>query len=278
MKVLVAGGGGQVGRALVRRCAARGLDCVAPGHAELDITRADLEIPHVDCVINAAAYTAVDRAESEAAAAYAVNRDGAVNLARAAERAYATLVHISTDYVFDGANPEPYVENDPVAPLGVYGASKLAGERAVLDSGFHAFVVRTSWVFGVEGANFVKTMLRLGREREVVRVVADQRGCPTFADDLADALLDVGGLARSGHLGPRVYHFCNDGPTTWHGFAQAIMAGAGLRARVDAITTAEYPTAARRPANSVLDTTLIRSLGVVPPPWTAGLHKVITNA
>jgi len=276
MRILVTGGEGQVGRALARRGAARGHEVVALGRGRLDICDA-AQVEHVlgnvgaDVVINAAGYTAVDRAETERAAALAVNAGGAATLAVACRGRGLRFLHISSDYVFDGEKPTPYLESDRVRPINVYGESKAAGEIAVASCNPGSTIVRTSWVFGVEGQNFVRTIQRLARERPVLRVVADQRGCPTFADDLADALLDLAVRPES----PPLLHFCGDEPTTWHGFAEAIARGAG--ARVEPITTAEYPTPARRPMSSVLDTSLIRSLGIVPPSWRVGLEKMLES-
>jgi dTDP-4-dehydrorhamnose reductase len=186
------------------------------------------------------------------------------------------LLHVSTDYVFDGTATRPYREDDPLAPLGVYGESKAAGERAVHANG--GTVVRTSWLFGEGGPSFVHTMLRLARERPVLRVVADQHGCPTWADDLADALV---ALVEHPQLAP-TYHFCNAGATTWHAFATAIVALARSHVpiaceRIDAITTADYPTPAKRPAYSVLDCTRIASLGIAQPGWQRGLEHVVAK-
>jgi dTDP-4-dehydrorhamnose reductase len=229
-----------------------------------------------DVVINAAAYTAVDRAETERDAAFAINATGAGNVARACEAAGIRALHVSTDYVFDGTNAVPYVETDPVAPLGAYGESKAAGEVLVHAAG--GTIVRTSWLFEAGGPSFVNTMLRLCQERPVLRVVDDQLGCPTWADDLADALLV---LAQRPTV-ERTYHFCNEGMTSWHGFAVAIVESARAHRpvateRVDAITTAEYPTPARRPAYSVLDTTRIRAAGAEPPSWRRGLEVVVAE-
>ncbi|HKA91995.1 MAG TPA: dTDP-4-dehydrorhamnose reductase [Haliangiales bacterium] len=281
MKFLVTGGDGQVGRALARRGAALGHAVVAVGRSALDVTdrgAVDRTIAswNGDAVINAAAYTAVDRAETERERAFAANRDGAANLAAACARRGLKLLHISTDYVFDGEKPIPYVEGDPVRPINAYGESKAAGEAAVRDLHPGAAIVRTSWVFGIDGPNFVRTILRLARERRVLQVVDDQRGCPTFADDLADALID---LAARAHV-PPVLHFCGDGPTTWHAFAEAIVAGARARGplaceRVDAITTAERAAPARRPRSSVLDTSLARALGIASPAWRPGLDRML---
>ena len=278
MKVLVAGGSGQLGRALQRR----GRDAhvvVAPPDADFNITEpAQIEralASHSpDVVINAAAYTAVDRAETERSAAFAVNRDGAGLLANACAAARVPMLHISTDYVFDGNATRPYREDDPIAPLGAYAESKAEGEIAAREAG--ATIVRTSWLFEQKGPSFVHTMLRLAAERPLLRVVADQRGCPTWADDLADALLALASTPGHGD----VYHYCNDGETTWHAFAEAIIAEARTHRslkveRIEAITTAEYPLPARRPPYSVLDTSRIRALGIVPPSWTIGLATVV---
>jgi dTDP-4-dehydrorhamnose reductase len=286
MRILVTGGAGQVGRALARRGRARGHDVGTPARGDLDITRpaeVDVALSGIpDMVVNAAAYTAVDRAESERDAAFAANRDGAANLAAACRRAEVPLIHLSTDYVFDGESPTPYRENDPVHPLGTYGESKAAGEAAVRERCPAATILRTSWVFGLEGASFPRTILRLAREREVLRVVADQHGCPTFADDLADAVI---ALAERG-VAPELLHFCGGEPTTWHGFAEAIVSGArawlgpeSLRCqRVEPIATADYPTPARRPRNSVLDTSRIRALGIPTPSWRPGLAAFLGAA
>ena len=283
MKLLVTGGGGQIGSALTRCGPARGHEVVACDHAELEVcdparvaaALAD-HAPHA--VINAAGYTAVDRAEAERDAAFASNAGAPGVLARACAARAIPLVHFSTDYVFDGRAARPYREDDPIAPLGVYGESKAAGERAVLAAG--GIVIRTSWVFSATGTNFVKTMVRLATERSELRVVADQHGCPTFADDVADAALGVAERAIARVALASIYHACGDGPTTWHGFATAIVEAArALRPiacqRVTPITTAEFPTAARRPAYAVLDTARIRAIGIEPRPWTAGLPSVI---
>jgi dTDP-4-dehydrorhamnose reductase len=281
MKVLVTGGRGQLGRATARRCAASGHEVVAVDVEELDIRDREacdraLARHRPEVVINAAAYTAVDRAETERDAAFAVNAAGAGNVARACEAAGIRVLHVSTDYVFDGTSTVPYREDDPLAPLGAYGESKAAGEALVHAAG--GTVVRTSWLFEAGGPSFVNTMLRLCQERPVLRVVNDQIGCPTWADDLADALLV---LAQRASV-ERTYHFCNDGVTSWHGFAVAIIEAARAHRaiaceRVEAITTAEYPTPARRPAYSVLDTTRIRAAGAVPPSWRRGVDAVVAE-
>ena len=256
--------------------------------AAADITRreavaAALDAAHPDLVVNLAAYTAVDRAESEPAAAHAVNCAGAANVAAACARRGTPLIHLSTDYVFDGDKRGAYVEDDSVNPLGVYGRTKEAGERAVREALPRHVILRTSWVYGAFGQNFVKTMLRLGAERPVLRVVADQHGSPTAAADIAAALVAI--TARLGEPDPPwgTYHFAGGGGvTTWHGFAEAIFALAAPRLgpmpRVEAIATADYPTAARRPANSVLDCAKIaRAFGVAAPPWRESLARVVAE-
>lgn len=279
MTIAVAGGRGQLGRALIGRAAVRGLALVSADLPELDVCDAAAIARWLDAVrpslaINAAAYTAVDRAETESERAFAVNADGASRLAAACRERAVPLLHVSTDYVFDGAATRPYREDDAVAPLGVYGASKAAGERAVVERG--GCVVRTSWLFGDGGPSFVHTMLRLARECDVLRVVDDQRGCPTCADDLADALLELAARERVASI----YHYCNVGDTTWYGLACVVVDEARRHralacTRVDAITTAEYPTPAPRPAYSVLDTTRVRALGIATPSWRIGLARVI---
>jgi dTDP-4-dehydrorhamnose reductase len=290
MKLLILGAGGQVGRELGRFAWPAGYGVAALDQAALDITQRAAVFAAVargrpDIVINAAAYTAVDRAESEPQTAWASNCTGPANLAAACHEAGAALIHLSTDYVFDGSKPAPYREDDPVNPLGVYGQSKEAGDRAVRDALPRHVILRTAWVYSAHGHNFVKTMLRLGGERPVLRVVADQTGSPTSAADIAGAIgaiaecLSSGGDTRWG-----TYHFAGAGAVTWHGFAKAIFELAAqydsTRRRppplVEAITTADYPTPARRPANSVLDCTRIgETFGIIPRPWGAALAEVI---
>lgn len=277
MTILVTGGGGRLGRHLQRE------GVVALDVDRLDIRDADrvtraLAEYAPTCVIDAAAYTEVDKAESDRERAFAINRDGAGILARACQRRGVRLLHVSTDYVFDGAASRPYREDDACAPLGVYGESKAAGEREVHAAG--GVVVRTSWLFDDRGPSFVHAMLRLAKERAVLRVVADQHGRPTYADDLAEALL---ALAARDELQP-TYHYANAGETTWHAFATATIDEARRRGavlaceRIDAITTADYPTPATRPVYSVLDTSRIGALGIVPPHWSIGLSRVVARA
>jgi dTDP-4-dehydrorhamnose reductase len=261
MRLLITGAHGQLGRELTRRGGKHELLVVA--HDQLDITDQDTVLHclasfHPDAVINAAAYTAVDKAESDVEAAFAVNRNGPANLARACRQSEIPLIHVSTDYVFDGAKHGAYIENDPVAPPGVYGSSKLAGETAVEQYASKWIILRTSWVFSAHGNNFVKTMLRLGADRDTLGVVADQHGCPTSADELARAIYAV---LETGWKDENrgVYHFCQPEPTTWYDFAKAIFTeaeeqGMGLKiSTVNAITTSDYPTPAKRPGNSVMD-------------------------
>ena len=284
--ILLTGANGQVGWEIARR----GAGVRAFGRGELDITNADsvrevIAQVRPKIVINAAAYTAVDKAESERDLAFAVNEAGPRTLAETCADKDIPLIHISTDYVFDGAKANAYVEDDPVAPLGVYGASKLAGERAVRESGARAVILRTAWVYGAHGHNFVKTMLRLGAEREVLRVVGDQRGCPTAAADLADTILALAGrLAVSNAPASLfgVFHCVGGGETTWFDFARAIFEAAGGRLaktpRVERITTADYPTPARRPANSVLDCSKLAAVhGMTMPPWPGALRTTLAE-
>jgi len=284
-RVLVTGAGGQVGRDLMA-LGGTGLELCGLDRAALDITRpaavdAALARAQPRLAVNLAAYTAVDKAEDEPAAAFAVNRDGAGNLARACRRQGIPLIHVSTDYVFDGTKPGAWREDDPVAPLGVYGRSKADGETAVRAALSDHVVLRASWVFGAHGRNFVRAMLdRIGKGDEL-RVVDDQRGCPTAAADLACALVAIAHrmLAEPGqHAG--TYHYCDDGETTWFGFAQAVFARAKERGfdppRVVPIKAAEYAAKARRPANSVLDCAkAVARFGVARPPWRESLKPVV---
>jgi dTDP-4-dehydrorhamnose reductase len=291
-RILLLGADGQLGTELRRSLAPLG-DVVA---ATLDGTMggaaceaADFARPQAlaslveriapDIVVNAAAHTAVDRAEQERDLAFAINAEAPAALAQACVAHGARLVHYSTDYVFDGTGTRPYREDDPTSPLGVYGASKRAGEMAVLGSGARHFVFRTAWVYAAHSHNFLRTMLRLGAERDELRVVADQVGTPTpaalLADVTAHALRDDTGRSGLWHLTPL-------GQTSWHGFAEAIFEGAtarGLlahRPRVLEVTTAEYPTPAARPAYSVLDcSALQRDFGIALPDWREGLDRTL---
>ncbi len=286
MRVLLTGAAGQVGRETARAMGADD-DLLALDRAALDITDREAVFEAVrqhrpEVVINAAAYTAVDHAESEAETVLAVNRDGTRHLAEACAEAGAALIHLSTDYVFDGQKAEPYSEGDPPNPLGAYGQSKWEGEEAVRQTLRRHVILRTSWVFSAHPPNFVLTMLRLARERDALRVVADQQGCPTAAADVARSALAVARrLVADAEAPMGTFHLAGQPATTWHGFAEAVVEEARrhgpLRAqRVEPIATAEYPTPAPRPANSRLDTAkLERAYGLAAPDWRPALRRVI---
>jgi dTDP-4-dehydrorhamnose reductase len=285
--LMIIGSNGQLGWELVRQGKARGLKILALGYPEIDIgdpasVDSRIDFSKVKIVINAAAYTAVDRAESEPQTAFAVNCDGPGHLADRCRKHGIPLIHVSTDYVFDGTKMGAYVEEDLVAPLGIYGKSKAAGEEEVRGRLQEHIIVRTTWLCGVHGQNFVKTMLRLGREKDSLRVVADQCGCPTFAADLAEAALEVvRQIETNESIEWGTYHYCGLGKTNWHVFAEAIFEIAGQYEKfavknVAPITTAEYPTSVKRPANSVLDCSKIERLfGIRPRPWRERLAEMI---
>jgi len=284
LKILVFGAGGQVGREVFRAAWPRQCTVLPLDRGMVDITKsaavdAMLARESPDLVINLAAYTAVDRAESEPQAAWAVNCAGAAHIASACGENATPLIQLSTDYVFDGRRAGAYREEDAVEPLGVYGRSKEAGERAVRAALAHHVILRTAWVFGAYGANFVKTMLRLAAERPVLRVVADQRGCPTAAADIAAALIVIAAQIERGEARWGTYHFAGAGPVSWNGFAEAIFDLAApwlaARPRVEPINTDQYPTPVRRPLNSVLDCHKITEVGISPPPWRPALAAVI---
>jgi dTDP-4-dehydrorhamnose reductase len=281
---MIVGARGQLGRELVDETRRRHLATIAVGRDELDITQGEAVRRLVHevaprAIINAAAYTAVDKAESEAEAAHAINALGPEHMACAAAELDIPLVHVSTDYVFDGQKSGAYTEDDPVAPLGVYGSSKEEGERRVRAAHAKHIILRTSWVYGAYGNNFLKTMLRLSRERDELRVVADQRGCPTATIDITRALL-AAESALDGDAKWGIYHFAGTGVTTWHGFAREIVgaaAGAGGHpVPVIAIATKDYPTPAKRPANSELDSTrFATAFGYKSPPWQERTRQVL---
>lgn len=287
MHLLVFGRNGQVGHELQRRLPPGVTACVLD-RSTVDITRQDAVARAIasagcDVVVNAAAHTAVDQAESEPEAAFAANAEGPAFMAEACAAAGLPLVHISTDYVFDGSKAGAYVEDDPIAPLGVYGKSKAVGEQAVRERLPEHVILRTSWVFSAHGKNFVKTMLRLGAERDALRIVADQTGCPTAAADIADAVLAIARQVSGRPAGTPwgTYHYCGAERTTWHGFAQAVF---DLRRdvtgqpspRLEAIRTAEYPTPARRPMNSEMDCRRIaQAFGITAPDWRRSLSAVM---
>lgn len=286
-RILITGGSGQVGHCLkaqLEGCAELSVpDSSALNIADRRSVRQAVETFRPNYIINAAAYTAVDKAESDAERAFAVNRDGARHLAEAAEAAGAAMLHISTDYVFDGAGGAPYDEAAQTAPQNIYGASKLAGEQAVLAACRRAVVMRTSWVFGAHGQNFVKTMLRLGRERDSLGIVADQYGAPTAAADIAAALITIVRRHTPEQLAERagIYHYCGSPYASWFEFAETIFAEAaaqGVLAKIPAvkpIATADYPTPAKRPADSRLDCGKIRAVfGIVLCNWHSALSDL----
>jgi len=286
--ILLFGANGQLGSKLKSLLATRGT-VRAIGHAELDLRdlprlRAFILETKPALIVNAAAYTAVDAAESDVENAQLVNAEAPRVMAEAAREHNALFVHYSTDYVFDGAARTPYTEESPVSPLGVYGVSKLAGEQAVAASGAAHLILRTAWLYSNRGKNFLNTMLRLAAERDELRVVNDQTGCPTYADLVADAsaqMLD--GMFASGVVRPErcgLYHLACQGETTWWGFATRIieLAGFGKRVRVLPITTADYPTPAKRPAYSVLSNAkLERVFGIRLPHWEDGLKRCLAE-
>jgi dTDP-4-dehydrorhamnose reductase len=285
VKVLVFGAGGQIGREVCRASWPSHYALVPLDRSMIDITKsavvsAVLRKEKPDLAINLAAYTAVDRAESEPEAAWAVNCAGAAHIAAACGDTGTPLIHLSTDYVFDGCKTEPYREEDPVGPLSVYGCSKEAGERAVRTALKSYFILRTAWVYGAHGANFVKTMLRLAAERPLLRVVADQHGCPTSATEIATVLIVIAGQLERGYARWGTYHFAGAGAVSWYGFAEEIIDLAAprlaVRPQLVAISTEQYPTPARRPMNSVLDCSKIKNVyGISPPPWQAALSHVV---
>ncbi|MEO0559428.1 MAG: dTDP-4-dehydrorhamnose reductase [Bacteroidota bacterium] len=281
-RLLILGARGQVGLELTHSLASLG-QVIGLDRADCDLT--DLtRLPEIirqhrpDVIVNAAAYTAVDRAESEPKLAHRINAEAPGVLAEVARQLDALLVHYSTDYVFDGTATRLIPETEPTNPLGVYGRTKLAGEEAIREVGGAALIVRTSWVYAAHGRNFLRTMLRLGDEREVLRVVDDQVGSPTSAPWLARATADLIGTALQNELAtPDLVHATCQGETTWYGFARAIFdhwPPAALRELVP-ISTEAYPTPARRPAYSVLDTTKLQEVyGVTPPHWTDALDAL----
>jgi dTDP-4-dehydrorhamnose reductase len=289
VKVLIFGCGGQVGREVCRAAWPPSFELLALDRRGSDITdpvAVDMVIGRhkPGLVINLAAYTAVDRAESEPELAWAVNCGGAANVAAACSETGTPLIHLSTDYVFDGYKNEPYREADPVNPLNVYGRSKEAGERAVRRAAAHHVILRTAWVYGAHGSNFVKTMLRLGAERSVLRVVADQRGCPTAAADIASILITIACQIERGSAEWGTFHFVGGGSTSWNGFAEEIVKQAEAfgawrdrsSPRVEPITTDQYNAPARRPMNSQLDCRKAAAVyGISPPPWQSSLAAVV---
>lgn len=291
MRMLLLGKNGQVGFELRRTLAPLG-EVIAFDYPACDLSQPDsirgvIAATKPQVIINAAAYTAVDKAETEPGLARAINAAAPGIIGAEAKRIGARVIHYSTDYVYDGAKADAYGEDDATNPLGVYGATKRDGDEALAASGAEHFIFRTSWVFGAHGANFVKTVLRLAAERDKLNIVADQFGAPTSAALLADVTAQVLGQLRwrnAADTPSGVYHLVAGGETSWHGFAQAIIRGGVARRltlklmaeNVRAITTSEYPLPAKRPANSRLDTTRLRqTFNLVLPPWQAGLDHVL---
>jgi dTDP-4-dehydrorhamnose reductase len=277
--ILVTGANGQLGSEMQVVAAA------FPHYTFLFVTKDELPIDNaetvtryfnthsIDVCVNCAAYTAVDKAETEKEKAFAINGEAVGTLAAACKKANTLFIHISTDYVFDGTGTSPYQEDHPVHPVSVYGASKLKGEEEAMQQNPAAIVIRTSWVYSSVGSNFVKTMLRLMKERDSINVVNDQQGCPTYAADLANAIMDIiAGI----NVTPGIYHFSNHGIVTWYQFAVAIKELSGSKCSVNPIPSSQYPTPAKRPAYSVLDTAKIRdTFNVVIPEWKDSLQKCL---
>ncbi|PTE09468.1 dTDP-4-dehydrorhamnose reductase [Mesorhizobium helmanticense] len=288
MRLVVTGREGQVARSLVERAHARpDFEVVVLGRPELDLAKPEtiapaLAIARPDLVVSAAAYTAVDQAEDEPDLAFAVNGAGAGHVAEATARIGKPVIHLSTDYIFDGGGERAYTENDKPAPRSVYGASKLAGEHAVAKANPRHLILRTAWVYSPFGRNFVKTMLRLATDRDEIAVVADQWGNPTSALDIADAILHLAAMlyGNKGFASFGVYHFAGTGETSWSGFARHILdtsqAFGGPYARVRDIATVDYPTKAQRPRNSRLSTEKFRSVfGWTAPDWPGATSRVV---
>jgi dTDP-4-dehydrorhamnose reductase len=280
--ILVTGGSGQVGGALRQR-AGDAFEVVAPSRSDLDLTdptalTAAVVSRNWAAVVNCAAYTAVDRAENDVVAAWQVNAIAPAALAAATAAANVPLIHLSTDYVFDGSKPGFYVETDPVGPIGVYGASKEGGEQAVRTANPRHVILRTAWVVSSTGSNFVKTMLRLGADRDRLRVVADQQGCPTGARDIADAVMAIVRRIDEGRFG--TFHFVNGGEATWAELAETVFVRAARHGRsqplVERIATIDYPTPAKRPANSRLSTAKIEAVyGILPRDWRVVIDEIV---
>jgi dTDP-4-dehydrorhamnose reductase len=285
MKLLISGANGQLGLALARRL--RGPhEVIALGRDAYDLTDASaclkvLTREQPDVLLNCAAYTAVDRAESERELAYAINAEGAANLARACSDLGIFPIHFSTDYVFDGHSTQAYVETDATVPTSVYGLSKLVGETRVAEISPEHLILRLSWVYSNEGANFYKTMLRLAQDRSLLRVVSDQSGVPNYTTDLADAVACALNRPLAELRGASgLYHLSSHGQTTWFDFTRAIIEAAGFndRVAVQPISTSEYPTAAKRPPFSVLDTSrFAATFGWIAPHWREGLQRCLAE-
>ena len=286
MKILLTGASGQLGIELHRSLAGLG-EVVAPDRSELDLADLDqvsmvIRSLRPDLIVNAAAYTAVDRAESDSALAHRINAEAPARIAAEAVQLGSMLVHFSSDYVFDGAKGSAYGEADLPNPVNVYGHSKLAGERAIADAGGRYLIVRTSWLYSMHGSNFLLTMLRLARENRHLRVVADQHGAPTSTRVVAHALMPLLEQARQGgeawwRDNGGLHHLACTGSTSWHGFATAIMSNAGLNCAVDPITSAQYPTPARRPRDSTLSSQHFAARYCSIPDWETALSQCLAR-
>jgi dTDP-4-dehydrorhamnose reductase len=288
MRILLTGTAGQVGGALLPLLLKGKHTVIAPEQEDFDLSKPELLASHLeavkpDLIINPAAYTAVDKAEDETALAFVVNGEAPGELAMWAAARSVPMIHFSTDFVFDGSVNRSWREEDPTGPLSVYGRSKLAGEEAVRGAGGPHLIIRTAWVYGARGANFMRTMIRLARERDTLRVVADQHGTPTSTATIATSLVQIleqgaKDLPASFARADGLVHLTNSGSTNWHGFAVAIVDGLKSRGvplkagEVTPITTAEFPSKAKRPANSHLDLTRLKQVyGVIPSPWESSL-------
>jgi dTDP-4-dehydrorhamnose reductase len=280
MKILLTGATGQVGYELERSLQGLGqvvaLDRSRMDLADLDQVRSVIRAVRPNLIVNPAAYTAVDKAESEPELARRINAEAPGVMAEEAKRLGAAMVHYSTDYVFDGAQQGAWREDDPTGPINVYGQTKLEGEQAIAAAGIDHLILRTSWVYGMRGKNFLLTMLRLGKEREELRVVSDQFGAPTWSRTIADSTALLLAQARTEGSGwwqanGGIYHLSSQGRTSWCGFTEAIVGAAGLSCKVVPITSAEYPVPARRPANSVLDSSKLRARLCDLPDWEQAL-------
>ena len=283
--ILLFGAGGQLGKEVAGQAMRAALPLIPLSHAQIDITdprsvRRAINRSRAVMVVNAAAYTNVEQAESEPEAAFKVNVVGTAVIAEACAEADLPLVHLSTDYVFDGSKDGAHHENDSVAPLGAYGRTKAEGEQAVRRLNPKHLILRTAWLYGVHGKNFLKTILRLASERDELHVVADQRGSPTSSADLAEAILRI--PPRLGSVPWGTYHFAGTGKTTWHGFASRIVEAqavfTGRRPKVNAIATADFPTKARRPQNSVLDSSRFAAVfGFKAEPWEQAVDRTVAE-
>jgi dTDP-4-dehydrorhamnose reductase len=281
MKILLTGASGQVGYQLERSLQGLG-EVVALDRTQMDLSNLDqvrdvIRALRPGLIVNPAAYTAVDRAEAEPALAHRINAEAPAVMAQEAKALGAAMVHYSTDYVFDGTKAGPYLETDPACPINVYGHSKLAGEQAIIAAGIPHLILRTSWVYGMRGNNFLLTMLRLAKERDALQVVSDQVGAPTWCRTLADTCALMLAQARADGPGwweqhSGVYHLSSQGQTSWFGFTEAIIAAAGIECQLTPISSDAWPTAARRPRNSVLDTSKLRKRFCTIPDWQTALR------